>query len=75
MTLFVPIYIYSKCHIAFFYFLFYILGELLGRYCGTTIPAAVYTASNLAYIKFVTDESIYARGFRLHFAASADGKR
>ncbi|KAK9396207.1 cubilin [Crotalus adamanteus] len=49
-----------------------VTGELLGRYCGTTIPTAVDTASNLAYIKFVTDESIYARGFRLHFAASAD---
>ncbi|XP_063159632.1 cubilin [Candoia aspera] len=47
-------------------------GDLLGRYCGTTIPDAVDTASNLAYIKFVTDGSINATGFRLHFAASAE---
>ncbi|KAG8138935.1 hypothetical protein E2320_001719, partial [Naja naja] len=46
---------------------------LLGRYCDTTILAAVDTASNLAYIKFVTDVChINTPGFRLHFDVSAD---
>ncbi|XP_060104406.1 cubilin [Heteronotia binoei] len=45
-------------------------GNLLGKYCGTTIPSALDTPDNLAYIKFVTDESINAPGFMLRFAAT-----
>ncbi|KAL8165122.1 UNVERIFIED_CONTAM: hypothetical protein K2H54_029833 [Gekko kuhli] len=44
-------------------------GSLLGKYCGATIPGALDTPDNLAYIKFVTDESINAPGFMLRFAA------
>uniref|UniRef100_A0A8D0GFF0 Cubilin n=1 Tax=Sphenodon punctatus TaxID=8508 RepID=A0A8D0GFF0_SPHPU len=48
-------------------------GNLLGKYCGATIPDAVDTSDSFAYVKFVTDESISAPGFKLHFAASAQG--
>ncbi|KAF7245952.1 Cubilin [Varanus komodoensis] len=47
-------------------------GNLLGKYCGNTIPPTLDTSGNLAYIKFVTDGSINAPGFRLHFAANAE---
>ncbi|XP_020662303.3 cubilin [Pogona vitticeps] len=47
-------------------------GDLLGRHCGAAIPNAVDTSSHQAYVKFVTDESISAPGFRLHFAASSE---
>ncbi|KAJ6666688.1 hypothetical protein lerEdw1_020412 [Lerista edwardsae] len=47
-------------------------GELLGKYCGATQPSALYTSGNLAYVKFVSDGSISAPGFRLHFAAGAE---
>uniref|UniRef100_A0ACB8FV66 Uncharacterized protein n=1 Tax=Sphaerodactylus townsendi TaxID=933632 RepID=A0ACB8FV66_9SAUR len=45
-------------------------GDLLGKYCGATIPGALDTPDNLAYIKFVADDSINAPGFMLRFAAS-----
>lgn len=50
------------------------LGDLLGKYCGASIPSALDTSSNLAYIKFATDGSINAPGFRLHFSASVEGE-
>lgn len=54
-----------------FYFIY--PGNLLGKYCGATIPDVLDTPDNLAYIKFVTDGSINAPGFMLHFAASFEG--
>ncbi|XP_053120680.1 cubilin [Hemicordylus capensis] len=47
-------------------------GDVLGKYCGRDIPNALDTSGNMVYIKFVTDGSINAPGFRLHFAASAE---
>lgn len=48
-------------------------GNLLGRYCGNTLPDAVDTSDTFAYIKFVTDGSVNARGFRLRFDSSTEG--
>ncbi|XP_074049030.1 cubilin [Macrotis lagotis] len=48
-------------------------GNILGRYCGSTIPWAIDTSNNFAFVKFVTDESITASGFRLVFEASIEG--
>ncbi|XP_053215446.1 cubilin [Podarcis raffonei] len=50
----------------------YASGDLLGKYCGASIPSALDTSSNLAYIKFASDGSINAPGFRLHFSASVE---
>ncbi|XP_001377380.2 cubilin [Monodelphis domestica] len=47
-------------------------GNVLGRYCGNTIPLAIDTSNNFAFVKFVTNESISAPGFRLVFEASPD---
>ncbi|NXG01683.1 CUBN protein, partial [Sakesphorus luctuosus] len=47
-------------------------GNLLGRYCGNTLPDAVDTSDSFAYVKFVTDGSVNARGFRLHFDSSTE---
>ncbi|XP_061441668.1 cubilin [Rhineura floridana] len=47
-------------------------GDLLGKYCGATIPNAIDTSGNLAYIKFVTDGSVNAPGFKLYFSASVE---
>uniref|UniRef100_A0A8B9GL35 Cubilin n=1 Tax=Amazona collaria TaxID=241587 RepID=A0A8B9GL35_9PSIT len=46
--------------------------NLLGRYCGNTLPDAVDTSDAFAYIKFVTDGSVNARGFRLRFDSSTE---
>uniref|UniRef100_A0A8C3CRJ2 Cubilin n=1 Tax=Cairina moschata TaxID=8855 RepID=A0A8C3CRJ2_CAIMO len=47
-------------------------GNLLGRYCGNTRPDAMDTSDSIAYVKFVTDGSVNARGFRLRFDSSAE---
>uniref|UniRef100_A0A8C0FEB1 Cubilin n=1 Tax=Bubo bubo TaxID=30461 RepID=A0A8C0FEB1_BUBBB len=47
-------------------------GNLLGRYCGNTLPDAVDTSDSFAYVKFITDGSVNARGFRLHFDSSTE---
>ncbi|NWX82451.1 CUBN protein, partial [Nothoprocta pentlandii] len=47
-------------------------GNVLGRYCGNTLPDAVDTSDSFAYVKFVTDGSVNARGFRLRFDSSAE---
>uniref|UniRef100_A0A8C3I7Z9 Cubilin n=1 Tax=Chrysemys picta bellii TaxID=8478 RepID=A0A8C3I7Z9_CHRPI len=47
-------------------------GNLLGRYCGTTIPDPMDTSDSFAYVKFFTDGSINAPGFRLRFDASIE---
>ncbi|XP_019353396.2 cubilin [Alligator mississippiensis] len=47
-------------------------GNLLGRYCGTTIPDAVDTSDSFAYVRFITDGFVNAPGFRLRFDASIE---
>lgn len=48
-------------------------GNVLGRYCGNTLPDAVDTSDSFAYVKFVTDGSVRAGGFRLRFDSSTEG--
>nr|XP_023417709.1 cubilin [Cavia porcellus] len=45
-------------------------GHLLGRYCGNAIPPSIDTSSNVASVRFVTDGSLIATGFRLRFESS-----
>uniref|UniRef100_A0A452U8T7 Cubilin n=1 Tax=Ursus maritimus TaxID=29073 RepID=A0A452U8T7_URSMA len=47
-------------------------GSLLGRYCGNTIPDSIDTSSNTALVRFVTDGSLTASGFRLRFESSME---
>ncbi|EPQ16888.1 Cubilin [Myotis brandtii] len=47
-------------------------GNLLGRYCGNIIPDSVDTSSNVALVRFVTDDSLTAPGFRLRFESSLE---
>ncbi|XP_068942361.1 cubilin [Petaurus breviceps papuanus] len=47
-------------------------GNILGRFCGSTIPGVIYTPNNFAFVKFVTDGSISAPGFRLVFETSIE---
>ncbi|XP_064410135.1 cubilin [Latimeria chalumnae] len=47
-------------------------GKVLGKHCGTTLPTAVDTGDSFAYMKFVSDGSVNALGFRLHFNASVE---
>lgn len=37
--------------------------ELLGKYCGTSLPPTLISSSNVITIKFVTDSSINYEGF------------
>ncbi|XP_042541866.1 cubilin [Dipodomys spectabilis] len=46
--------------------------HLLGRYCGNTIPARIETSSNVALVRFVTDDSVASLGFRLQFQSSIE---
>ncbi|MBZ3891922.1 Cubilin [Sciurus carolinensis] len=45
-------------------------GNTLGRYCGNAIPKDIDTSSNVASVRFVTDGSLTASGFRLRFESS-----
>ncbi|XP_013879229.1 cubilin [Austrofundulus limnaeus] len=47
-------------------------GRLLGRHCGNNLPASVDTSDSFAYVKFVSDTSGNAAGFRLTFEASIE---
>lgn len=49
-------------------------GNTLGRYCGNSIPSSVDTSSNVASVRFVTDGSVTASGFRLQFKSSREGE-
>ncbi|XP_047455679.1 cubilin [Mugil cephalus] len=47
-------------------------GRLLGRHCGSNLPASMDTSDSFAYVKFVSDTSGNAPGFRLAFEASVE---
>ncbi|XP_070842448.1 cubilin [Chaetodon trifascialis] len=47
-------------------------GRLLGRHCGSTLPASMDTSDSFAYVKFVSDGSVNAAGFSLMFEASVE---
>ncbi|KAL0627634.1 Cubilin [Plecturocebus cupreus] len=47
-------------------------GSILGRYCGNTIPDSIDTSSNTAVVRFITDSSLTASGFRLRFESSME---
>ncbi|KAK7823854.1 hypothetical protein U0070_020525 [Myodes glareolus] len=47
-------------------------GNTLGRYCGNSVPSSVDTSGNVASIRFVTDGSVTASGFRLQFKSSRE---
>ncbi|XP_041670250.1 cubilin [Cheilinus undulatus] len=47
-------------------------GPLLGRHCGSNLPASIDTSDSFAYIRFVSDSSGNAAGFSLTFEASVE---
>ncbi|XP_029134023.2 cubilin [Labrus bergylta] len=47
-------------------------GRLLGRHCGSNLPAALDTSDSFAYVRFVSDTSGNAAGFSLTFEASVE---
>uniref|UniRef100_A0A672HTS6 Cubilin (intrinsic factor-cobalamin receptor) n=1 Tax=Salarias fasciatus TaxID=181472 RepID=A0A672HTS6_SALFA len=47
-------------------------GRPLGRHCGSDLPAPVDTSDSFAYVRFVSDGSTNAAGFRLLFEASVE---
>ncbi|XP_017269603.1 cubilin [Kryptolebias marmoratus] len=47
-------------------------GSVLSRHCGNNLPASVDTSDSFAYVKFVSDNSINAAGFKLSFEASIE---
>ncbi|KAF0028409.1 hypothetical protein F2P81_019496 [Scophthalmus maximus] len=47
-------------------------GRLLGRHCGSNLPASMDTSDSFAYVKFVSDNSGNAAGFSLSFEASVE---
>ncbi|KXJ21231.1 bone morphogenetic protein 1 [Exaiptasia diaphana] len=44
-------------------------GELLGRFCGSTIPGKIFSLSNQMYVSFVSDNNgkTMHKGFNAHF--------
>uniref|UniRef100_A0A3Q3W0B5 Cubilin n=1 Tax=Mola mola TaxID=94237 RepID=A0A3Q3W0B5_MOLML len=47
-------------------------GRLLGRHCGSTLPASMDTSDSFAYVRFVSDSSGNAAGFSLSYEASVE---
>ncbi|XP_059183305.1 cubilin [Centropristis striata] len=47
-------------------------GRLLGRHCGSNVPASIDTSDSFAYVRFVSDTSSNAPGFSLTFEASVE---
>ncbi|XP_066440814.1 cubilin [Eleutherodactylus coqui] len=47
-------------------------GKLLGMFCNNTAADELRTSDSFAYVRFVSDDSVNARGFRLHYEASAE---
>ncbi|KAG9476560.1 hypothetical protein GDO78_003221 [Eleutherodactylus coqui] len=47
-------------------------GKLLGMFCNNTAADELRTSDSFASVRFVSDESVNARGFRLHYEASAE---
>ncbi|XP_063777593.1 cubilin [Pseudophryne corroboree] len=47
-------------------------GKLLGIFCNTTVPDGLRTSDSFAYVKFVSDRSENAKGFRLSYDASVE---
>ncbi|XP_049633697.1 cubilin [Suncus etruscus] len=47
-------------------------GNVLGKFCGNVIPDSIGTSGNVALIRFVTDETLTASGFRLRFESSTE---
>ncbi|KAM5158320.1 cubilin [Mantella aurantiaca] len=47
-------------------------GRLLGTFCGNTLPLTLRTSDSFAYVKFVSDGSLNAKGFRLQYEASIE---
>lgn len=46
---------------------------MLGKHCGSALPAAVDTSDSFAFVKFISDTSGNAAGFSLSFEASVEG--
>ncbi|CAL8311895.1 unnamed protein product [Merluccius merluccius] len=47
-------------------------GRVLGRHCGSSIPAPMETGDSFAYVKFISDASVSEAGFSLSFQASVE---
>ncbi|KAM6215214.1 cubilin [Rhynchocyon petersi] len=47
-------------------------GNVLGRFCGSSIPDSIATSGSVALVRFVTDGSVTASGFRLWFESSLE---
>ncbi|XP_053323004.1 cubilin [Spea bombifrons] len=47
-------------------------GRLLGTFCNNIVPGDLVTSDSFAYVKFVTDESVNSKGFRLSYEASTE---
>ena len=40
---------------------------LVGRYCGTTLPAEHVSSGNEVFVRFKTDHSVSGTGFRIRY--------
>nr|DBA25188.1 TPA: hypothetical protein GDO54_012746 [Pyxicephalus adspersus] len=47
-------------------------GKSLGKFCGNTVPSVVRTSDSFAYVKFVSDGSVNAKGFQMQYEASIE---
>jgi len=45
-------------------------GPLIGRYCGSMVPAPVQSAGSSLWLKFATDDSVQNHGFRATYETS-----
>ena len=47
-------------------------GELLGKYCGDTLPPVLQSSGDSIFIEFVSDESTVKEGFRLIWSLAGE---
>ena len=41
--------------------------SLIAKLCGPSIPAPVFSKGNSMYLRFVTDNALVAKGFKIHY--------
>ena len=45
--------------------------KVIGRYCGNKLPPVIETEKHVMKIKFVSDASVHAKGFKLKYEAKS----
>ena len=45
---------------------------LLGSYCGSSPPSSIFTGSNVAYLRFISDDTVTGAGFKARYQTQCE---